>query len=85
MMKARSEDREMSQDAKGFALVTGASPGIGPIYADRLAKLPGQDPAQGFVERGGGTIINIASIVAVAPEILRYTSRGCSALRGWRT
>ena len=26
--------------------------------------------APGFVERGGGTIINIASIVAVAPEIL---------------
>ena len=28
----------MGQDAKSFALVTGASYGIGAIYADRLAK-----------------------------------------------
>jgi short-subunit dehydrogenase len=29
----------MGQDTKGFALVTGASSGIGAIYAARLAKL----------------------------------------------
>ena len=29
----------MSQDMKGFALIIGASSGIGAIYADRLAKL----------------------------------------------
>lgn len=38
MMKARSGDREMGQDTKGFALVTAASSGIGAIYAARLAK-----------------------------------------------
>ena len=37
-MKATSGDGEMSQDAYSFALVTGASSGIGAIYADRLAK-----------------------------------------------
>jgi hypothetical protein len=38
MTKDQSEESEMSQDAKGFALITGASSGIGAIYADRLAK-----------------------------------------------
>jgi hypothetical protein len=36
MMKARPGDGEMSQDTKDFALVTGASSGIGAIYVDRL-------------------------------------------------
>jgi hypothetical protein len=63
----------MSQASKRFAVITGASSGIGTNYADRPAKR-GRDPAPGFVERGGsgggGTNINIASIVALAPEIL---------------
>ncbi|WP_266182892.1 SDR family NAD(P)-dependent oxidoreductase [Dyella humicola] len=33
----------------------------------------------GFVERGGGTIINVASIVAVAPEILNGVYGGTKA------
>jgi short-subunit dehydrogenase len=160
----------MRQDTKGFALVTGASSGIGAIYADRLAKrghdlilvarsvdrlqtladkIAGETgrkveviaadlgkrndlakveavlrtdrritalvnnagvgstalilqadvdkmsdmialnvdaltrltyaAAPGFVERGGGTIINIASGVAVAPEILNGVSGGSKA------
>jgi hypothetical protein len=58
-MKARSGDRKMSQDTEGAAQV----------YADRLAKR-GRDPAPSFVERGGGTIVDIASLVTLAPEIL---------------
>ena len=54
----------MSQATKRFAVITGASSGT-----DRLAKR-GHDPAPGCVERGGDTNINIASIVALAPEIL---------------
>jgi hypothetical protein len=52
-------------------VVTGASPGIGTNCADGLAKR-GHDPAPDFVERGGGggMNINIASLVALAPEIL---------------
>jgi short-subunit dehydrogenase len=160
----------MSQDTNGFALVTGASSGIGAVYADRLAKrghnlilvarnvdrlqaladkIAGEtgrkveviaadlgkreDLARveavlrtdkrittlvnnagigstapllqadvdkmsdmialnvdaltrltyaavpGFVERGGGTIINIASIVAVGPEILNGVYGGTKA------
>jgi hypothetical protein len=37
-MKARYWETEVSQATKGFALVSGASSGIGAIYADRLAK-----------------------------------------------
>jgi hypothetical protein len=61
----------MRRDTKGFAVVTGASPGIGTNRADGLAKR-GHDPAPDFVERGGGggMNINIASLVALAPEIL---------------
>jgi hypothetical protein len=59
------------RDTKHFAVVTGASPGIGTNCADGLAKR-GHDPAPDFVEHGGGggTNINIASLVALAPEIL---------------
>jgi hypothetical protein len=63
----------MRRDTKGFAVVTGASPGIGTNCADRLAKR-GHDSTPGGVERGGGgsggTNIDIASLVALAPEIL---------------
>ena len=33
----------------------------------------------GFVDRGGGTIINIASIVAIAPEMLNGVYGGTKA------
>jgi len=160
----------MSQDTKGYALITGASSGIGAVYADRLAKrghnlilvarnvdrlqaladrIVGETGRKveviaadlgkredlatveavlrtdkrittlvnnagvgstapllqadvdkmsdmialnvdaltrltyaavpGFVERGGGTIINIASIVAVGPEILNGVYGGTKA------
>src|ERR1700733_2443129 len=125
---ARSNQQEIAImatiDNKGTALITGASTGIGAIYADRLAQrgydlilvarnrerlnevakkvtdkagigaaapLLGSDIAQmadlitlnigtltrlvyaavpGFVQRGKGTIVNIASIAAIAPELL---------------
>ncbi|HEX7914678.1 SDR family oxidoreductase [Rudaea sp.] len=35
--------------------------------------------ARGFVERGGGTIVNIASIVALAPELLSGAYSGSKA------
>ena len=35
--------------------------------------------APGFAARGNGTVINIASIVAVAPEVLNGTYGGCKA------
>jgi NAD(P)-dependent dehydrogenase (short-subunit alcohol dehydrogenase family) len=38
MMKARSGDGEDEPNARGSALIKGASSGIGAIYADRLAK-----------------------------------------------
>jgi hypothetical protein len=161
MTHATSGKFQMNQDINGFALITGASSGIGAVYADRLAKrghdlilvarrfdrlraladkLAGETgrkievivadlgdrrerarveavlstdkristlvndaglassapllqadvdkmsdiialnvealtrlnyaAARGFVERGGGTIINIASVAAVAPEFV---------------
>ena len=88
----RVEDR-LSNDAKITGLVNNA--GIG-----ASAKLLDADPdqleemialnvvaltrlasaaARGFVRRGGGTIVNIASIVALAPELLNGTYSGSKA------
>jgi uncharacterized protein len=56
----------MSQDTKGFALVTGASSGIGAVYADRLAK------------RGHNLILvarNVDRLQALADKIAGETGR----------
>lgn len=45
------------------ALVTGASTGIGAVYARKLAA------AKAFVRRGGGAVVNISSVTAFAPEM----------------
>src|ERR1700716_4254955 len=117
---------------KGTALITGASAGIGAIYADRLAKrdydliLVARNQSRltalaqrlknetgrsvetiaadlndkmdeiirlnvgaltrltyaavpGFVARGGGTIVNISSMVAISPETLNGVYGGSKA------
>ena len=46
MMKARSGDSEMSQDSKGFAMVTGASSGIAHDWIGAFA----QRAAEGFAD-----------------------------------
>ena len=49
----------------GAALITGASTGIGATYADRLAHAA----AKAFAARDRGAIVNISSVVGLAPEL----------------